>query len=414
MQPHPECTRAVQDALTAVGALDGAGEPSTVRLLPDAVHTASAAAEALGVEVGQIANSLIFDADDAPLLVLTSGAHRVDTASLAASLGVTRLRRATPEFVRTHTGGQPIGACRPRPGNRPAAHPGGHGADGVPREIWAAGGVPQAVFPTTYTELLRVTAGSPAELARTPAPELVTLHVWRTSRAALPRALTRHGGCTHAGCAPSRAFGWANLLGTWTPTGFRPGDADLTRVGGADRLGLPRSGGRRPPRRGGRACLGAHRPRLRPGGPGPTDQAEASGPVSWLFGDPPGGRVTGPVLALTRARLRVRLGSHLLAGDPPGGRRPARRARAVGPVRGRGGALGLAGHGERVALLRRTWWRSRTVTRSTGRRSCEPPPRAGYAEELFARFEVRDVVGDRSVLGWVADGGPETVKGGRA
>ena len=100
-------------ALTAVGALDGAGEPSTVRLLPDAVHTASAAAKALGVEVGQIANSLIFDADDAPLLVLTSGAHRVDTASLAASLGVTRLRRATPEFVRTHTTGQPIGGVAP-------------------------------------------------------------------------------------------------------------------------------------------------------------------------------------------------------------------------------------------------------------------------------------------------------------
>ena len=54
-------------------ALDG------MRVLPDAVTTAAAAAAALGVEVGQIANSLVFDADGAPLLVLTSGAHRVDT-----------------------------------------------------------------------------------------------------------------------------------------------------------------------------------------------------------------------------------------------------------------------------------------------------------------------------------------------
>ncbi|WP_406083353.1 YbaK/EbsC family protein [Micromonospora zamorensis] len=162
MQPHPN-VRAVQDALTAVGALDGAGEPSTVRLLPDAVHTASAAAEALGVEVGQIANSLIFDADDAPLLVLTSGAHRVDTASLAASLGVTRLRRATPEFVRTHTG-QPIGGVAPLGHPHPLRTLVDTALTAYP-EIWAAGGVPQAVFPTTYTELLRVTAGSPAEVA---------------------------------------------------------------------------------------------------------------------------------------------------------------------------------------------------------------------------------------------------------
>ena len=55
----------------------------TVRLLPEAVHTAPAAAAALGIEVGQIANSLIFNADGHPLLVLTSGAHRVDTAKVA-------------------------------------------------------------------------------------------------------------------------------------------------------------------------------------------------------------------------------------------------------------------------------------------------------------------------------------------
>lgn len=162
MQPHPN-VRAVQDALTDANARDASGTPSAVRLLPEAVPTAAAAAEVLGVDVGQIANSLLFEADGEPLLVLTSGAHRVDAAGLAASIGVTRLRRATPEFVRTHTG-QSIGGVAPLGHPRPlrtlvdtalAAY----------GEIWAAGGVPQAVFPSTYDELLRITAGTPAEVA---------------------------------------------------------------------------------------------------------------------------------------------------------------------------------------------------------------------------------------------------------
>src|SRR5882724_3904581 len=104
---HPN-VRAVQDILAAAGAVDGSGRPSVVRLLPDAVTTAAAAAAALGIEVGAIANSLIFDADGVPLLVLTSGAHRVDTGKVAAEIGVGALKRATPEFVKEHTG-QPIG-----------------------------------------------------------------------------------------------------------------------------------------------------------------------------------------------------------------------------------------------------------------------------------------------------------------
>ncbi|KWV34231.1 YbaK/EbsC family protein [Micromonospora rifamycinica] len=162
MQSHPN-VQAVQRALDDAGARDGSGSPSRVRLLPEAVHTAAAAAAALGVHVGAIANSLVFDADGTPLLVLTSGAHRVDTAGLAAHLGVTHLRRATPEFVRQHTG-QVIG------GVAPVGHPGplrtlvDTALAGHP-EVWAAGGVPQAVFPTTYPELLRITGGTPAEVA---------------------------------------------------------------------------------------------------------------------------------------------------------------------------------------------------------------------------------------------------------
>ncbi|MEU1603349.1 YbaK/EbsC family protein [Micromonospora matsumotoense] len=162
MQSHPN-VQAVQRALDDADARDGSGAASQVRLLPKAAHTAAAAADALGIDVGAIANSLVFDADGTPLLVLTSGAHRVDAAGLAAQLGVTHLRRATPDFVREHTG-QVIG------GVAPVGHPGplrtlvdtalaGHA------EVWAAGGVPQAVFPTTYPELLRVTGGTPAEVA---------------------------------------------------------------------------------------------------------------------------------------------------------------------------------------------------------------------------------------------------------
>jgi prolyl-tRNA editing enzyme YbaK/EbsC (Cys-tRNA(Pro) deacylase) len=159
---HPN-VRTVTDALTAADAVDGSGRPCAIRVLPDAVTTAAAAAAALGVEVGQIANSLIFDADGEPLLVLTSGAHRVDTAKVAADLGVGALRRAAPDFVREHTG-QPIGGVAPIGHPKPlrtlvdialAQYP----------EIWAAGGIPHAVFPTTCAELVRVTAGIPAEVA---------------------------------------------------------------------------------------------------------------------------------------------------------------------------------------------------------------------------------------------------------
>ena len=96
--------------LTARGA-----DPARIarlQVLPDAVTTAPAAAAALGIAVGQIANSLVFDADGAPLLVMTSGAHRVDTGKVAAIIGADRVRRATPEFVRAATG-QAIGGVAP-------------------------------------------------------------------------------------------------------------------------------------------------------------------------------------------------------------------------------------------------------------------------------------------------------------
>jgi prolyl-tRNA editing enzyme YbaK/EbsC (Cys-tRNA(Pro) deacylase) len=151
----------VLDVLRAGGAAPHALEG--MRVLPDAVTTAAAAAAALGVEVGQIANSLVFDADGEPLLVLTSGGHRVDTGKVAALIGADRVRRASPEFVRAATG-QPIG------GVAPVGHP-------TPLrtlvdralerydEVWAAGGIPHAVFPSTFAELVTVTGGEPADVA---------------------------------------------------------------------------------------------------------------------------------------------------------------------------------------------------------------------------------------------------------
>jgi prolyl-tRNA editing enzyme YbaK/EbsC (Cys-tRNA(Pro) deacylase) len=152
---HPGVRR-VAEALAAAGATGEVVE------LADEVRTAALAAAALGVEVGAIANSLVFDADGEPLLVLTSGAHRVDTEQVAALLGVSALRRATPEFVRAATG-QPIG------GVAPVGHPAPLRTlvDVLLAEhdvVWAAGGVPHVVFATTYDELLRITAGTPAEV----------------------------------------------------------------------------------------------------------------------------------------------------------------------------------------------------------------------------------------------------------
>lgn len=149
---HPNVA-AVQAALRAAGA------PGEVRMLPEPAPTAAAAAAQLGVEVGAIANSLVFTADGQPLLVLTSGAHRVDTAFLGSLLGV-RIQRADADLVRVATG-QPIGGVAPVGHPAPlrtvvdsalAAHP----------VLWAAGGVPHAVFPTSYEELVALTGGTPS------------------------------------------------------------------------------------------------------------------------------------------------------------------------------------------------------------------------------------------------------------
>jgi len=146
------------------------GVTGQVRELPDPAPTAATAAAQLGCEVGAIANSLIFSADGAPLLVLTSGAHRVDTAKVAVLVGAGRVKRADPEFVREATG-QVIG------GVAPVGHPrplrtlvdqwlGGYDV------VWAAAGHPHTVFPTSFAELVRITGGTPADVGAAAAADM--------------------------------------------------------------------------------------------------------------------------------------------------------------------------------------------------------------------------------------------------
>jgi prolyl-tRNA editing enzyme YbaK/EbsC (Cys-tRNA(Pro) deacylase) len=150
------------NAIRVESALRSLGATGEIVVLPEKAPTAAAAAAQVGCEVGAIANSLIFEADGAPLLVLTSGAHRVDVELIARTAGVQKVRRATPEFVRQATG-QPIG------GVAPVGHP-------APvrtlvdtwlskhEQVWAAGGHPHTVFPTTFDELVRITGGTPVEV----------------------------------------------------------------------------------------------------------------------------------------------------------------------------------------------------------------------------------------------------------
>lgn len=152
----PTRSRLVHDALRA------AGITGDIVVLPDAAATAPLAAAALGVEVGAIANSLVFWSDGEPLLVMTSGAHRVDTAALAERLGRGKIQRATPEQVRDATG-QAIGGVAPTGHPAPLTTIVDEALAAYP-EIWAAGGTPHTVFPLTFDELVALTGGTVARV----------------------------------------------------------------------------------------------------------------------------------------------------------------------------------------------------------------------------------------------------------
>ncbi|MGO4104212.1 YbaK/EbsC family protein [Leifsonia sp. YAF41] len=152
---HPAVTR-VREALNAFGLAPD------IRWFDDATPTAQAAAEALGIEVGAIANSLIFTLDGAPLLVLTSGAHRVDTVWLGEQLGGT-IKRASADTVKDATG-QVIGGVAPLGHPAPIRTLVDVALADYPT-VWAAAGHAHTVFPTTFDELVRITGGEAVTVA---------------------------------------------------------------------------------------------------------------------------------------------------------------------------------------------------------------------------------------------------------
>jgi prolyl-tRNA editing enzyme YbaK/EbsC (Cys-tRNA(Pro) deacylase) len=143
--------------------LSGFGARGEVRELDASTRTARDAAAALGCDVGAIASTLVFMADGEPVLILTSGAHRVDVTRVGALLGAGELRQATPDEVRTATG-YAIG------GVAPVGHP------QVLRTLvdedlrrypvlWAAAGTGHSVFSTTFDELVAISGGELAKVA---------------------------------------------------------------------------------------------------------------------------------------------------------------------------------------------------------------------------------------------------------
>ena len=131
-----------------------------VTVLSDSARTALEAADALGILVGQVASSIVFKLPDGnPLLIITSGRHRVDTDLVAKNLGVEKLHRADADFVREYSGFA-IGGVAPLGWVSPATILIDEALNDY-EVIWAAAGHPHAVFPTTFDELVRCTEAKP-------------------------------------------------------------------------------------------------------------------------------------------------------------------------------------------------------------------------------------------------------------
>ena len=158
-KPLPASAQRVQDALAA------AGTGACVVELPVAARTSQQAADALGIEVGQIAKSLIFRAvlSGRAVLVIAAGDRRVDEARISELLGEA-IERATPDFVRAHSSFA-IGGVAPLAHAQPMTT----FIDASLRRfgvVWAAGGTPHCVFPIAPAELVRVSGGTETETDR--------------------------------------------------------------------------------------------------------------------------------------------------------------------------------------------------------------------------------------------------------
>lgn len=131
-----------------------------IKVLADTARSAADAASSLGIEVGQIASSIIFKLPDGkPLLVITSGRHRVDTELVARHMDIAELGRADADYIKNTTGFS-IGGVSPVGWLSPAATIIIDQALSDYEVVWAAAGHPHAVFPTSFDELVRVTGGT--------------------------------------------------------------------------------------------------------------------------------------------------------------------------------------------------------------------------------------------------------------
>ena len=145
----------VQQALISIGA------KGQIKVLADSARSAAEAAAALGIEVGQIASSIIFKLpDQSPLLVITSGRHRVDTELVARQLGEDKLDRVDADYVKEKSGFS-IGGVAPIGWiNQPKLIIIDQALNDY-EIVWAAAGHPHAVYPTTYNELITCTSARP-------------------------------------------------------------------------------------------------------------------------------------------------------------------------------------------------------------------------------------------------------------
>jgi len=151
-------------------AIEANSLPGEIKVLQESAKTAAEAAAALGVEVGQIASSLVFQLPDgSPLLIITSGRHRVDTQMVAEAIGVSKLSRADIDWVKSVSGFS-VGGVAPI----------GWQSENLTTQVmilidealndyqvvWAAAGHPHAVFPTSLTELQAVTGAKRMKVSK--------------------------------------------------------------------------------------------------------------------------------------------------------------------------------------------------------------------------------------------------------
>ncbi len=134
-------------------ALISNGLSTEITVLSESARSAAEAASALGIEVGQIASSIIFKlSDQKPLLVITSGRHRVDTELVADKLGIDKLDRVDADYVKENSGFS-IGGVAPIGWTNPPTIVIIDEALSEYEVVWAAAGHPHAVFPSTFNEL---------------------------------------------------------------------------------------------------------------------------------------------------------------------------------------------------------------------------------------------------------------------